>query len=405
MKRKSLLLCVIAWLLYLLSGCSNNATTTSHSADVLQVSEQQDIYFATGNDHYDLYVGCSWIPGPEITLLSREHIDPASITVTADIQAEYSVYVTEQQTGASLTGYEITEYDGVREATATALSPDDFPLYLYQTYAGLDWTEAGNRYRAYSAALEQGNDDAIKAAHASYSNAVTEYVHEYTQLTVEDLPVFYEYLIQVTIDHAETTETLTTLQITVNDKDYDINIGEILIRPNPGYGSGMEYLSMSMGSPYWLMCYPYGEGIEQCQSDIWCAEEPLTITGLSYLENTMSMVEVLDVTVLLSDDADDASTGVGIEIKWDGTTPIFVEQGKFVSMRLTVQDDRLQDIHYHSKLYPVVKFEVDGSAYEIISEIPLYRHYTDRWLLYAIGLDGLDMESYFNGYYYVAVRK
>ena len=404
MKRKSLLILMMT-LLYILVGCCNNATPTSHPADVLQHPEQQDIYFATGNDHYDLYVGYSWVPGPEITLLSREYIDPASITVTADIQAEYSVYVTEQTAGAALTTYEITEHDGVREVTEIAFGENDFPLYLYQTYAGLDWTEAGNRYREYSSALEQGNDDDINAAYASYSNAVTEFAQEYTQLRVEDLPVFYEYLIQVTIDHAETTETLSILKITVGDKVYDMYVGEILIHPNPGYGPGSEYLSMAMSSPYWLMCYPYGEGIEQCQSEIWCAEEPLTITGLSYLENTMATVEVLEITVLLSDNVDAASAGTGIEIKWDGTTPIYVEQGKFVSMKLKVQDERLKDIHYHSKLYPVVKFEVDGTPYEIISEIPLYRHYTDHWLLYAIGLDGLDMESYFNGYYYVAARK
>ena len=227
MKRKSLLILMMT-LLYILVGCCNNATPTSHPADVLQLPEQQDIYFATGNDHYDLYVGYSWVPGPEITLLSREYIDPASITVTADIQAEYSVYVTEQKTGASLTTYEVTEHDGVREVAEIAFGENDFPLYLYQTYAGLDWTEAGNRYREYSSALEQGNDDAINAAYASYSNAVTEYAREYTQLTAEDLPVFYTYLIQFKIDHAETTETLSGLKITVGDKVYDMYVGEIL---------------------------------------------------------------------------------------------------------------------------------------------------------------------------------
>ena len=62
----------------------------------------------------------------------------------------------------------------------------------------------------------------------------------------------------------------------------------------------------------------------------------------------------------------------------------------------------MKEINYHSKLYPVFEFECDNSAYEIITEIPLYRYYTDKWLLCTIGLDGLNMESYFNDYYYLS---
>ena len=63
----------------------------------------------------------------------------------------------------------------------------------------------------------------------------------------------------------------------------------------------------------------------------------------------------------------------------------------------------MKEINYHSNLYPVLEFECDGITYELGSEIPLYRHYSDTWLLYAIGLDGVDMESYFIDYYYVQV--
>ena len=42
------------------------------------------------------------MPGPEIVLLSREYIVPEDIHVSADIQAEYTVHVTPQKTGASL---------------------------------------------------------------------------------------------------------------------------------------------------------------------------------------------------------------------------------------------------------------------------------------------------------------
>lgn len=408
MKKLKTFICILLSILFLFSGCTSNDAVERNPADVFQKPESQSIYFATGNDYYDLYVGCSWIPGPEIRLLSREYIDPKDIAVVADIQAEYTIRVTEQKSGVSLTSYEITEKDGMREATATATNADDFPLYLYQTYAGIDWVAVGKLSSEYYSVMEQhksGSADAdqVDAALAAYNNAATEYASEYTQLTVDDIPVFYEYLIQLTIDEAVVEETLTTIQVAIGETVYDVNIGEIRIRPNPRNSTGSEYLSTVLTSPYWLACYPYREGVEQCQSDTFCVEESLTLTALNFMENTMSNVEVLDITVVLSDDIYGVYEGAGIEIKWDGKTPIYAEQGKYVTLILTVRDERMKEINYHSNLYPILEFACGDADYEIISEIPLYRYYSDKWLLYAIGLDGIDMESYFNDYYYVAV--
>ena len=405
MKKCKHLVCLMVAILVLFSGCGADDASRD-PADAFNISGQNEIYFATGNDYYDLYVGYSWIPGPEIVLLSREYLAPEAIHVSADIQAEYTVHVTQQETGASLTNYEIVETDEAREVNAVSTNVFDFPLYMYQTYAGIDWTNVGLLYTEYWDTVERheaGELDAsqVKEAFAAYSYAVTEYVPDYTELKLDDIPRFYEYLIQITIDDTEVEETFSTVQVTIGDTVYDVDIGEIYIRPNSGYTNATEYLSMSQGSPLWLNSYPFGTGIENCQSDIYYAEESVTLTGLSFWENTMSTVEVLDVTIVLSDSADGVFERSGIEIKWDGETPVYVEQGKYVGLYLTIQDERMKEINYHSNLYPVLEFECDGSTYELGSEIPLYRHYSDTWLLYAIGLDGVDMESYFNDYYYV----
>lgn len=407
MKKVKRFVCLMVAMLVLLSGCVTN-DASSNPADALKVSGQNNIYFATGNDYYDLYVGYSWMPGPEIVLLSREYIVPEDIHVSADIQADYTVHVTQQKTGASLTNYEIIETDEAREVNAVSTNEYDFPLYLYQTYAGMDWAEVGSLYTEYFDAVdkhEAGELDAsrVKEAFGAYSYAVTEYASDYTELELDDIPRFYEYLIQITIDDAAVEETFSAVQVSIGDTVYNVDIGEIYIRPNPGYTNATDYLSMSLGSPLWLNNYPFGTGIENCQSDIYYAGESVTLTGLSFWENTKSTVGVLDVTVVLSDRADEAFKRSGIEIKWDGETPVYVEQGKYVGLYLTIQDDRMKEISYHSNLYPVLEFECDGSTYELGSEIPLYRHYSDTWLLYAIGLDGLDMESYFNDYYYAQV--
>lgn len=411
MKTVKLSVCLLLVVLSLLSGCNQNApasTPTGNSTTKPAAQEQRDIYFATGNDYYDLYIGHSMIPGPQIELLSREYIDPETIQVTADMQAKYTVYVTQQETGKSLTTYEIEEEEGNRYINAISRDAYDLPLYLYQTYAGIDWAEVGRLRAAYLSVSEdykngKADTNQVNAASAAYTYAKTEYAADYMKLSVEDVPTFYKYLIQVMIDEAAVEETLRTIQITIGEKTYDVDIGQINIRLDPGYSHAEPYLLYAAGSPFWVDCFPYGVGIEKCQSSTYYAEKTVTLTGMGFRENTQSTVQVLDVTVLISDSLYAANDMNAISIPWDGITPILVEQGKYVTMVITVQDDRLREINYHSKLYPILEVTHDGKIYEVSSEIPIIRNYTDAWLLYAIGIGGLDMESYFNDYYYATV--
>jgi len=87
MKKARRFVCVMAAMLAILSGCRADGASRDPE-EAIEVSGQSDIYFATGNDYYDLYVGYSWMPGPEIVLLSRAYIVPEDIHVSADIEAE-----------------------------------------------------------------------------------------------------------------------------------------------------------------------------------------------------------------------------------------------------------------------------------------------------------------------------
>lgn len=389
----------------LLGGCGEDAPEERDSAEVLVGKNPCDIYFATGNDYYDLYAAASWMPGPEITLLSREEIDPETIQVSLDIQTPYTVYVTQQEIDRSLSTYEIQEVDGVRQVTMT--DAGFFSLYLYQSYAGMDWKALGEAYADYFATMDQYENgevelDQLKAAGAAYDNKATEYVEDYMGLEVSDLPRFYEYTIQVFISEAEKEETFTSVEVTIGDTVHNVEIGQVILKPTPEQNlEAFEYLCPVGSPPYFISTFPYGEGIAQCQYEVFYTEEPLTLTGLDYWENTMSTAEVVDVTVVLADSRDNIGGGNGVEIPWDGTTPIYVEQGKYVTLFFTVQDPRMQEINYHSKLYPVLEFDCQGSRWETACDLVMYRNYNDIWLLYALGLDGMSLESYFNDYYYV----
>ena len=215
MKKQQRLICLLlALILFLLPGCSADmpeittdaAETTvipeeTTAADLFDVPGRKDIYFATGNDYYDLYCGYSWIPGPEIRVLTRK---PVNIRVSADIQAEYTVSVFPQERGRSLTTYVVKEQEGMRVATPAVVGVHDLPVYIYQTYAGMDWEEVGKLRAEYHELKEEyddgeGNYEEMIEARNRRSYAETEYIQEYTELNMDDLPVFYEYLVQIWI--------------------------------------------------------------------------------------------------------------------------------------------------------------------------------------------------------------
>lgn len=381
----------------------SNNQVSSDPAACLNRETGEGIYFYAGNDYYDLYPSCSWTPGPEIQLFSREYINPKTIQVTADIQADYQVYVHEQSIERSLISYKIVEEaDGRR---LDAMSEGMFPLYLYQSYAGMDWTELANRYQTWLNTPEydeeeDGEQDKKKAAWKAFNNMETDYVEEYMSLTAEDLPVCYYYTIQFCIMNAQEEETLRTLHVTIGETTYDVDIGQINIRPTPSIENADQLLEFFNKRIYLTNNFPYGEGIETCMSAVYRVTETVTLTGLNFWENSLSTAQILDVIVSIGDLDTDVGTEWATSIKWDGKTPVLLEQGKYVGLVITFQDDRLKEINYHSKLYPVLELEYDGKSYQMIEEIPMLRLYGDIWLQYAMGLDGLDMESYFNDYYY-----
>lgn len=200
----------------LLGGCGEDAPEERDPAEVLVGENPCDIYFATGNDYYDLYAQGSWMYCTEITLLSREEIDPETIQVSLDIQTPYTVDIVQQETDRSLSTYEIQEVDGVRQVTVT--DAGSFPLYLYQCYAGMDWKTLGEAFADYFAAMDQYENgevdfDQLKAVGTAYENGATVYVEDYMRLKASDLPRFFEYTIQIWFSEAAQEETFTSVQV------------------------------------------------------------------------------------------------------------------------------------------------------------------------------------------------
>lgn len=408
MLRKALLV-LLTLALALLFGCSKETpdepTEPADPAACLVVADDAaQIYFATGNDYYVLYPGYSSVGTPEFALLSREPIDLDTVTVTVPIEAHYEVYFGEFYLGKSLCTLEITEEDGLRTVETTSYPQNYLPLYIYQTYAGLDWDNVGALRDAYA---ESGNSNEL---YIPYANALTEFAEEYTQLTVDDLPTFYRYTVYIFIDQYVVDESFQSIQVTIGDTTYDVPIGQVDIRLAPEYDTdeAYNYFYPVSSDPSWIDSYPYGEGIDKCASGVCYAAQAVTLTGLSFLENELSTVDILDVTVLIADAWTKIDThyfeGDVIAIPWDGESPIVVQKGKYVGLIITFRDERLKQINYHSKLYPVLEFTHGDDTYACSDGIALIRSYrtdgTDTWLLYAMGMDGLDMESYFNNYYY-----
>lgn len=376
--------------------------------------EEKQVFITCQNYNLDVCTYYSWQPGPTFYILSRDPVPVEDITVSVPVKSKYQVNVYEDEGFDRITNYEIVKGDSSKFPLAVDETNLDFYLYLYQTYRGMDWDALGTLYTNWSELSEQCEalydageepDEQLKMAAADagreYHAMQMLYVEDYQKLTAADLPELYVYYVEVYFsDQDSVEETFQSMEVHLGKDVYGVDVGEIRIHPGRAASDieGNCALGLVSGSAMEVKTYPYGPGIEEFYAFTLSAEEDVTLTGFSILEGTQSTAEVIKIYVHLADTID--TTDGAMEILWDGKTPIFVPAGKYVMVDLLIHDERMAEICYGGNLCPVVEYEHNGNTYTCISPVELSRHNYEPWLWYAIGLDGLDLKSYFHNYYY-----
>lgn len=419
------ILAVILLACMLLGACENAPAETEVTATFPTTTEgeQKKVAFTCQNYNFDVYTCCSWQPGLIFYILSEEYVEPAEISVSVPVEQHYNVNVYDVL--ANVDPYKLTSYsyiDGDAE-TGLAFAEDDstlnYQLYLYQAARGMDWktlgdkevqlTSLGDQWKelydqglADTPEAQKINEAAVQAS-VEFRKVANAYVEEYRKLQKDALPQFYMYLVEVFFEYDSSAENtcFQKIEIHMSDECYPVEIGEVRLH-NEWAGNTYiddDALKISSSGPMDLFFYPYGPGIEKREGFTLRTDEDITLQGCAQMEGSICSAEILEIHLVVTDT--DGSSAM--DLVWDGNTAIHIPKGKDVKFTFLIQDDRMKEVFYGENLYPTITYEHNGEIYTLTVQLSLYRRNYEPWFWYAVCFQELDLESYFNDYYYVAV--
>lgn len=388
----------------------------------------RQVYFSCQNIDSDIYLNSSFMPNLRFHILSLQHVDPEEIQISIPIQTEYAVLISE------CAEIRTTEY-------LTSLNSEtgyihDFPYYLYQCYRGTDWKKMGNLYIAAEQASNRQGELIMAGVSSSDSEYIQlqetidefhayrdAYVEDFQALTPEDLPVFYDYEVQIffgfnNID-LESYELSSGIRVSEGFHTVDIQLGNTLYTQEIGeirlHAENLENIHQShednlqdfSGIGIEGKSYPWGDGTECEMLTSFLAKKDLTITKLYFYESDIKLPGAHIIisstprvgTPELFEATETTTKDTSIDFYWDLETPIDIAAGTYVTIDLIFQDPRLSQMEYGGRLYPVMEYSVGTETHIRQTEINLDRVSLNSWLRYAIAFDGLDLESYFQDFY------
>lgn len=414
--KKIRLTAVFLLLTALLCACGTHAEIKA-TFPTIPEEQQKTVAFTCQNYDFDVYTFCSWQPGFIFYILSENYVDPAEISVSVPVDRPY--YVNVYNLLENIDHYRMTTYsflDGDEE-NGFAYPEDDstinYQLYLYQASQGMDWKAAGEKglqektlndqwYALYKQGLADTPEahtiqGAASQASREYRSIINTHLKEYRTLKPEDLPTFYMYQVEVFFEHMRgaTDVSFREIEVALGGESYPVEIGEIRLRSDEVGNTYVddEALKMYSSGTMDLFSYPYGVGIEKREGFVLRADDDVTLLSCTQLEGSICSAEILEIYLKVG----------GMDIVWDGETPIQIPKGKYIEFTFLIQDDRMKEVFYGENLYPTVTYEHNGEIFTLTSQLSLYRRNFEPWYWYAICFQELDLESYFNDYYYVAV--
>lgn len=400
-----------------LSGTSKETTPTLPSLPTAPKEDPKDVAFTCYNYDYDHFIAYSFFPGMRFYILTRECVDVTDIAVTIPVEQGYDVYVYDDSTMNDY--YQLTEIIEDSNGTLFGGGGDvlQYQPYLYQASRSMDWKNLGQkrlRWQQASDQYEKLREDGLlntpegetaieelSVASKEYSDASGTFLEEYSQLTPADLPSFYMYRVQIIFEYDPEMEnsSFQEIQVDVAGESYTVPIGEIRLH-NEMIGEtedGVPALSFVSSAPDYYTYYPYGPGIRKREGETITAKKDVTLLGCELADSDKCTVEILEIQLIISDE------NGSMDLVWDGKTPIQIPTGKQVKFTFVIRDERLQEMLYGGMFTPVVTYEHEGHTYSYVMSIDMSHVHLPPWLWYTLCLQGLDMESYFNDYYYYAV--
>ena len=321
-----------------------------------------DVDFTTG-DRADTIV---------IPLISKTEIDPDSIEVTLPLESiPYTVSVSQWR------------------------HPEKMEKWIYDCYQGRDWTEA-LEMRRLDAKPEEERTDEEQAKLDAYWAQQSEISKQYNALEWKDypgsLPTFYGYQIMITFDYVDLTddqrragEVLTYMDISWPGVSFRQECGAIRFsyQEIPVSDSFQGVFSMYTTAQMGVGGMPYGLANGSFFIE-FKAEQEMVITGISAIYGNPQITKI------------QLKIG-GLDMVWDGKTPIPVSEGAKVTINVYSVDPAVASVIVAGKHIWQMDYYCDGAARKTVNSVRLTRN-LDMCILAAVYFDGVDVPAYYREY-------
>lgn len=320
---------------------------------------QFDVDFTTGDRADTIH----------IPLISKTEIDPDSIEVTLPLEnIPYTVAVSQWR------------------------HPEQMERWIYDCYQGCDWVEA-LAIRRLEAKPEEERTAEEQAKLDAYWAQQAENSKQFNALEWKDYPGsiqdFYGYQIMITFDYVDLPEdqrcageVLTYMDISWPGVSFRQECGEIRFSyqeipvSDPFQGVFSMYTTAQLG----VGGMPYGLANGSFFIE-FTAEQDMVLTGISAIYGNPQITKIR-----LKID--------GLDMIWDGKTPIPVPEGADVYMDVHYVDPALATVTVAGKHIWQMDYFCDGTARKTITSIRLVR-YLDFCVYAAVYFDGVDVPAYY----------
>ena len=179
----------------------------------------RQVYISLANQDCDFYPDLFY-RAVTVTLLSKEKIDPAKISVEIPMQTGYSVSVLDWT-------------EDCRELACRGVANLGLADYQYFSLHGIDWAQIGQGFLDSMKASSYWNSESdfelgqkvLTAYSENYQAKMAEFKALYESASTEDLPMFYYY--NVTIGFTDLVdETVESLTFYLDGTSYPIEFGQ-----------------------------------------------------------------------------------------------------------------------------------------------------------------------------------
>lgn len=313
-----------------------------------------------------------------ITLLSREPINPESISAVLETDVPYEVFVQEMD-------WYYEDEDTIRSS---------FFQYIYASYQNWDWKKHKEMNQEF-ATIEESLE---KAAYDAEYHDVLGQEYEHAIQTGEGMPKFYAYLIMITLDYnaVEEDTTLRYMDVSWPGVSFRHEFGELRLHagfPEEFDGFPCEMAGIGHSQFMHQMNRSDFEYIGEQQSgmlgEFVTSEELVLLRGYAL----DGCGEINDVRLVFQTDE-----GV-VDMEWDENSKVWLDPGTRVEVWVKAGGPETFWSVNNERLYYGIEYECNGvrDAFAVSSHMD---RVGNPYVLWALYFDETNLRSYYDDYWW-----